>query len=117
MSKTIVVTGARAPAALHLARVFHAAGHRIILADTFRYPMSRATRMKDSYARLPPPRRSFSDYAAAVQALVAREAPDLIVPTCEEVFRCLRRISICLRRSTTRRILPRWPWASAPIRP
>jgi hypothetical protein len=86
MRKTIVVTGARAPSALHLARGFHSAGHRVILADTFRYPMSRATRMKDAYVRLPPPRRRFSDYSAAVAALVAREAPDLIVPTCEEVF-------------------------------
>jgi hypothetical protein len=86
MRKTIVVTGARAPSALHLARVFHSAGHRVILADTFRYPMSRATRMKDAYVRLPSPRQSFSGYSAAVAALVAREAPDLIVPTCEEVF-------------------------------
>ena len=86
MSKTVLVTGARAPAALHLARIFHSAGHRVILADTFRYPMSRATRMKDAYAQLPSPRQSFSDYGAAVAALVAREAPDLIVPTCEEVF-------------------------------
>lgn len=86
MKKTVLVTGARAPAALHLARIFHSAGHRVILADTFRYPMSRATRMKDAYAQLPSPRQSFSDYCAAVAALVAREAPDLIVPTCEEVF-------------------------------
>jgi hypothetical protein len=86
MTKTIVVTGARAPSALHLARIFHSAGHRVILADTFRYPMSRATRMKDAYVRLPPPRQNLSDYAAAVAALVAREKPDLIVPTCEEIF-------------------------------
>ncbi|MBR0836436.1 hypothetical protein JQ612_24880 [Bradyrhizobium manausense] len=86
MRKAVLVTGARAPAALHLARIFHSAGHRVILADTFRYPMSRATRMKHGYAQLPSPRASFSDYCAAVAALVAREAPDLIVPTCEEVF-------------------------------
>ena len=86
MSKTVLVTGARAPAALHLARIFHNAGHRVVLADTFRYPMSRATRMKDAYAQLPSPRRNFSDYCAAVAALVERETPDLIVPTCEEVF-------------------------------
>ena len=86
MRRTIIVTGARAPSALHLARVFHCAGHRVILADTFRYPMSRATRMKDSYVRLPSPRQGFSGYAAAVADLVARESPDLIVPTCEEVF-------------------------------
>ena len=86
MSKTVLVTGARAPAALHLARIFHGAGHRVVLADTFRFPMSRATRMKDAYAQLPSPRQSFSDYCAAVAALVEREAPDVIVPTCEEVF-------------------------------
>ena len=86
MTRTIVVTGARAPYALHLARVFHDAGHRVVLADTFRYPVSRATRMKHRYVRLPSPRASFSDYASAVAALVRRVAPDRIVPTCEEVF-------------------------------
>lgn len=86
MSKTVLVTGARAPAALHLARILHHAGHRVVLADTFRYPMSRATRMKHAYAQLPSPRQSFADYSAAVSALVARKAPDIIVPTCEEVF-------------------------------
>ena len=101
MRKVILVTGARAPSALHLARIFHSAGHRVILADTLRYPMSRATRMKDAYAQLPSPRQSFSNYCAAVAALVAREAPDLIVPTCEEVFflaaiRDRRRIDIPL---------------------
>jgi predicted ATP-grasp superfamily ATP-dependent carboligase len=48
--------------------------------------MSLMTRMKHAYARLPPPRSRFSDYCAAVAALVARESVDLIVPTCEEVF-------------------------------
>lgn len=86
MTKTILITGARAVSALHLARVFHRAGHRVVLADGFRYPVSLATRMKHGYARLPSPRANFPDYSAAVAALVAREAPDLIVPTCEEVF-------------------------------
>jgi len=86
MRRTVIVTGARAPSALHLARVFHEAGHRVVLADTFLYPMSRATRMKAHYVRLPSPRKSFSEYASAVAALVAREVPHLIVPTCEEVF-------------------------------
>lgn len=101
MRKTIIVTGARAPSALHLARVFDAAGHRVILADTFRYPLSRGTRMKDAYVRLPSPRQDFSRYAAVVADLVARESPDLIVPTCEEVFflaaaRDRRRIDMAL---------------------
>ena len=83
MRKTILITGARAPAALHLARIFYHAGHRVVLADTFRYPMSRATRMKHAYAQLPSPRQSFAAYGAAVASPVAREAPDIIAPTCE----------------------------------
>ena len=86
MTKTIIITGARAPVALHLARLFHSAGHRVILADTFRFPMSRATRCKHSYVQLPPPRANFAAFAAAVDALMQRTAPDLVIPTCEEVF-------------------------------
>ena len=130
MRKVILVTGARAPSALHLARIFHSAGHRVILADTLRYPMSWATRMKDAYAQLPSPRQSFSNYCAAVAALVARRLQTLLCRLAKRcfswrryvtgeasIFRCSRRISICLRRSTTRLILPRWPRASALIRP
>ena len=83
---TIVVTGARAPVALHLARLFHASGHRVVLADTLHRPMARATRCKAVYERLPPPSGGLDAYAAAWRGLLARWAPDLVVPTCEEVF-------------------------------
>ena len=86
MSKTILVTGARAPVALHLARLFHGAGHRVVLADSFRLPMARATRFKHGYERLPSPRVNFPRYATAVGELVRRRAVDLVIPTCEEVF-------------------------------
>jgi len=83
---TVLVTGARAPVALHLARLFDAAGHAVVLADSTRHPVAAATRMKRAYRRLPAPRRNLAAYAEAVADLVAAEGVDLVVPTCEEVF-------------------------------
>ena len=84
--QTVVITGARAPVALHLARLFHAAGHRVVLADTFRRPLARATRSKQGYERLPAPVASLPAYVEAWTSIMARWRPDLVIPTCEEVF-------------------------------
>ena len=82
----ILVTGARAPVALHLARLFNGGGHRVLLADGFRYPLSSHGKACDRYIRLPSPRFEFEVYRAAIEDLVRRERVDLVVPTCEEVF-------------------------------
>lgn len=82
----VLITGARAPAALHLARLFAADGHDVVLADSFRQPLGRGTRLKRLYARLPAPRGNLPAYAGAVAGLVAREGIELVIPTCEEVF-------------------------------
>ncbi len=82
----ILVTGARAPVALHLARLLHGAGHRVVLADTPAVAISAASTACYRYVALPPPRFRPADYADAVEALMAQEAIDLVIPTCEEVF-------------------------------
>ena len=84
--KTVLVTGARAPVALHWSRLLHAAGQRVILADSHRFPMSWPTRFKTAYLRLPPPRGNLVAYARTVEDTVSRYGCDLVVPTCEEVF-------------------------------
>jgi hypothetical protein len=84
--KTVLVTGARAPVALHWARLLHAAGHRVVLADSQRFPMSRPTRFKSAYLRLPPPRGNVAAYARAIETAVRDLRCDLVVPTCEEIF-------------------------------
>ncbi len=83
---SFLVTGARAPVALHWARLLHAAGHRVVLADSQRFPIASATRCKADYVRLPSPRGRLGDYACAVEEVVRRERCDLVIPTCEEVF-------------------------------
>jgi predicted ATP-grasp superfamily ATP-dependent carboligase len=82
----LLVTGARAPVALHLARLFAAAGHRVWLADTHRFPLARATRFAEGYVRLPSPQHDVAAYGRAVEAAVAAYGIDLVVPTCEEIF-------------------------------
>lgn len=84
--RTVIVSGARAPVALHWARLFKVAGWRVVLADTFRMPISRATRFKDVYVRLPGPLTDFAAYLDALRRVVDEERPALWMPTCEEVF-------------------------------
>jgi len=84
---TILITGARAPVALDLARAFTATGHEAHLADSVRPWAARAC-IGDA-ARLhllAPPRFAFERFAEGLAALVERLDPDLVVPTCEEVF-------------------------------
>lgn len=83
---TVLVTGARAPVALHLARLLHGAGLRVILADSPARPIAAASAACASYHRLPPPRFAPQAYARAVEALIRSEGVDLVIPTCEEVF-------------------------------
>lgn len=83
---TVLITGARAPVALHLARLFDGAGWRVVLADTPATPIAAASRACAVYHRLPPPRFEPERYADAVEGVLAREAVSLVLPTCEEVF-------------------------------
>ncbi len=85
-AKTVIVTGARAPVALHLARLFHVAGHHVILADTMHYPLARATRCKSGYIKLPSPTQNFDIYATAWRDVLDRFHPDMVLATCEDVF-------------------------------
>jgi hypothetical protein len=84
--KTVLITGARAPVALHIARLFRDAGYRTVLADSMRWPISTASSACSTYRRLPPPRFAFQEYGEALAALLLSEDVSLVVPTCEEVF-------------------------------
>ncbi|MET1111451.1 MAG: hypothetical protein ABWX67_08005 [Allosphingosinicella sp.] len=80
----VMVTGARAPVALDLARAFRAAGCEVTLADSVRPFAASLSRPGFKILRLPPPRRAFDRYRDRLRALAGEF--DLIVPTCEEVF-------------------------------
>lgn len=82
----ILITGARAPAALHLARLLHDGGHHVVMADSLRHTISAVSRACSDFVVLPAANRDRIAYAEAIHAAIARHAIDLVVPTCEEVL-------------------------------
>jgi hypothetical protein len=83
----VLITGARAPIAIDLARSFAAAGHSAHLADTMRPLGARFSGVDRGHQHLfAPPRFAFQRFAGDLAQIVKRLDPALIVPTCEEVF-------------------------------
>lgn len=82
----ILITGARAPAALELCRAFSAAGHTVFASDSLREPLCRHSRAVERFFRIPEPRSNLRGFADSLEQLLASQEIDLLVPTCEEVF-------------------------------
>ncbi|MGC5796038.1 ATP-grasp domain-containing protein [Sphingomonas sp. NFX23] len=82
--RRILITGARAPAALDLARSFRAAGCTVTLADSVTAFGAGFSRPRYDRLRLPPPRFAFGSFRTSLLNRI--EGYDLVVPTCEEVF-------------------------------
>lgn len=82
----VLLTGARAPATLELARLCARAGHEVHVADTHRWHVCRGSRLIARSHQLPAPRNSHARFTRAVQTIVDSHAIDVIVPTCEEIF-------------------------------
>jgi glutathione synthase/RimK-type ligase-like ATP-grasp enzyme len=86
MRGPVLITGARAPVALDLARAFAAAGEKVHLADSVTPWAARWSSGAWPIHRLPSPRFAFPAFRAALATWVAHHRPRLIVPTCEEIF-------------------------------
>jgi hypothetical protein len=86
MAKRVLITGARAPSALDLARSFHAAGFETHMADCAPSLMAAWSHSVAKAHRFPSPRVNFAKFAVAAKALIDELAPVLVIPTCEEVF-------------------------------
>jgi predicted ATP-grasp superfamily ATP-dependent carboligase len=82
----ILITGARAPVALELARALGRAGHTVFAADCLPAALAGRSRHAAAYLQLPPPRFSPAAFVDALAAAVGRLGVELILPTCEEVF-------------------------------
>jgi hypothetical protein len=83
---TILLTGTRAPATLDLARRLQRCGHRVIGADSMRYPLARFSNALENHYRLPPPQQAAEAFRQALVEVVQQENVDLLWPTCEEIF-------------------------------
>lgn len=82
----VLLTGGRAPVTLELARLFHAAGHTVLVAESMPWPLCRFSRCLARFYRVPPPRFKPEAFVQALLDLICTERIDLLVPTCEETF-------------------------------
>jgi hypothetical protein len=86
MGERVLITGARAVAALDLARSLRAAGHEPHLADCSPAWLARASRTAGPVHRYASPVDRPAAFARDLRALIARLDPVRIIPACEEVF-------------------------------
>ncbi|BCU77080.1 ATP-grasp domain-containing protein [Luteolibacter sp. LG18] len=86
MPSSVLVTGARAFAALDWIRRFGREGHRVTACDSFRSPICRASRYLTDFIPVPPPRTSPLEHALAVRDAALACGAAWIIPTCEEIF-------------------------------
>ncbi|PFO77115.1 MULTISPECIES: ATP-grasp domain-containing protein [Bacillus cereus group] len=84
--KTVLITGARAPAALHLCRLFKQSGHTVIMTDSIPYPLSKASTSTDYFYEIPSPKWKTKESIYTLQSIIQKHDVDLLIPTCEEVF-------------------------------
>lgn len=85
-ASAVLITGARAPAALEWARLLHAANCRVYVCDSLPAYVSRFSRAAAGAFTVPAPRDGAEAFAAAVTEAVARHRITHVVPTCEEIF-------------------------------
>jgi hypothetical protein len=92
----ILLTGARAPATLELARAFHQSGHEVFVADSFRAHLLRGSRAVRRSYLVPAPRadQDARAFAEGLRDVIRKESIELLIPTCEEVFHIARRLDV-----------------------
>ncbi len=86
MTRRVLITGARAAAALDLARDFAATGWIVHCADSVRSRLARWSSLAAKHHSYPAPRHNGEAFRERILQLVDEHRINLIVPTCEEVF-------------------------------
>ena len=84
--KNILLTGGRAPATLHLARLFAKARHNVYVAESMKHHISKFSKAVIKNFHVPNPRQNTDKYIQALVSIVRSEHIDILIPTCEEIF-------------------------------
>lgn len=84
--KRILLTGARSPCALELARNLHHAGHHVIAADTSTFHPLRFSKAVDNFLKIPSPRYQPEEFTKVLSSIIRDERIDLLIPVWEEVL-------------------------------
>lgn len=84
--KNVLMTGARLPCAIDLARQLKRSGHRVFIADTSKMHPIRFSNSIENYFIIPSPRFFFDEFVQAIINIIEREKIDLIIPVWEEIL-------------------------------
>lgn len=90
MRERVVITGARAAAALDIARDCARAGFAVHVADCAPARLARWSRAVTQFHGYPSPVRDPAGFATRIVELAATLRPRLIIPCCEEIFHLAR---------------------------
>lgn len=85
--KTVMVSGGKMTKALQLARSFHAAGHRVVLVETYKYWHigHRYSWAVNRFYTIPNPKQDIQGYLQGLLDIAQKEQVDLYVPVCSPV--------------------------------
>ena len=84
--KTVLISGARAPIALEMARSFKGEKHRVIMIDCQHLTIARWSNCVDKYYTVPSPRFNPEGFLKSLQQIIRHEKVDHLIPTCEEAL-------------------------------
>lgn len=86
VTQTVLLTLGRLPKGLDIARSFHAAGWRVLVAEPFGWHLCALSRSVAQSFRVAAPNTDQAAYLDALLALIARESVSLVVPISEETM-------------------------------
>jgi predicted ATP-grasp superfamily ATP-dependent carboligase len=86
MTVTVLLTIGRLPKALDLARSFKRMGSRVIVADPFRWHLTRPSWSVDKCYQVTAPATDRNHYCKDISDIIAREHVSLVVPVSEETM-------------------------------
>lgn len=86
----VIVSGLRAPAALHACRALAVAGYTVVGTDALWWPTGRFSNSVQHYHRHASPVTDPVGFERDVRALLERYQPVAWLPTCEEIFHLAR---------------------------
>lgn len=84
--ETVLVTGARAPISLDLARSFKNNSYKVILADSIHFPVSRWSNVVWDYIKLPSPKYKVTEFIQCLKEIIELYDVKHLIPTSEEAF-------------------------------
>jgi predicted ATP-grasp superfamily ATP-dependent carboligase len=84
--KRVLVTGVRAPVALHLCRLMWEAGFEVYAADSVSYPLTKVSNSIKNFILTPSPKKDTKSFIESLVNITKQQKITLIIPTCEEIF-------------------------------